>query len=216
MTEPGGFLASPALASRWRGAAATDAAARWRAQPALRLGGALEPGLAAEVATWLARLPLDVASSADAVWWSCEVDVPAQPDPQLPEPAYRLVRLLDTDLPGLLGTITGRALTRPAAGRVTVRAWRKGSFADAPAAPVSDAPSDAIDVVLGLTGARWPAAWGGTLELTLGATTVRRPPAWDTLDVHAAALPGRVTLVSHDVEVVTVIARYAPAEPATP
>jgi hypothetical protein len=199
------FAADPAIAARWRDPAArAELAARWREHRSLRIAGALEPGIAAELAARVAALPVvPVADPAgNGVWWGCTVALPPLPDPQLPECFYRIVRFFDDDLPELARAITGRRLAPPRRGRFDVRIWRKGSFADG--APL--VPPAALEAVLGLTAASWPEAWGGSVELldADGAVIERRPPGFDTLDLTEGTPPMRTTLLTRHVAVLTV------------
>lgn len=169
------------------------------------------PGVAAELAGWAARLPLGAVAGGggDAVWWECTVEVPPIADPHFPECVMRLVTLFDSELPALAARLTGRALAPAQPGRVGVRVWRKGSFADATPAGV---PPEGIEAVVGLTGARWPEEWGGALEVLDGAGVAveRRPPAWNSLDLAGGATPRRITLVTRHVEVLTLHSALVP------
>jgi hypothetical protein len=167
----------------------------------VRLDDVLPPGIAAELAAWLPRLPLGVetAPAGAGVWWGCEVALPPVSDPQTPACVFALARFLDDDVPARIAASTGKALAHDKPRSFAVRVWRKGSFAD----EAAGAPGT-VDAILGLTGARWPAAWGGALEV--GGE--RRPPGWDTLDLLDGASPRAVTLLTRHVAVVTIVATY--------
>jgi hypothetical protein len=146
----------------------------------VRLHDALAPGLAAELAAWFMRAPLTAGFHADqqALTWSFEALLPDRHDVQLPACLRRLARFLDQDVPELAQAITGRRLAPPMQGVLHLWAWRRGAYVDAGR---TLAPLGGIDVMLGLTGARWPAEVGGQLEL--GAAAQRLEPGFDTLDL---------------------------------
>jgi hypothetical protein len=205
MSDPGATLA-PALRDPAERAAL---AARWRDGGVMRLAGVLDPGLAAELAVVLGRLPLEpriFAQHAD-LSWSVDLGVPDDPDPQHPRCLLRLVAFLRRDLPDLVGAISGRRLTNPEPSTAHVWGWRKGSYID-DGRPL--APPGGVDALLGLTGLSWPEAWGGHLVWT-GASgrPLTLPPGFDTLDlIDGGAF--RVPVVTHRVEAITVRARLHP------
>lgn len=185
---------------------------RWSASTALRIDEVLAPGLAAELADWLPTLPLEPRYLAEqvALTWACEIQVPDEIDPQHPEALYRLVDFLDRDLPALARTITGRALAPPVARVVHVSSLRRGAYVDA---GTTLAPPGGIDVVLGLTGPRWPADCGGHTERLDddGAVSQRLAPGFDTLDLYPAGRY-RVPLLTRPVRTLAVRTLLVPEE----
>jgi hypothetical protein len=152
--------------------------AAWERDRMVRIEGGLPEGLAAELACYLPTLPLAprlVAQHLD-LSWSCELEVPEAYDPQHPRCLYRLVRFLDVELPALVEQVTGRALAPPRPRTVHVWQLRRGAYVDQ-GQPLGGAGS--IDVLIGLTGERWPAAWGGHLQV--GARSLA--PGFATLDL---------------------------------
>jgi hypothetical protein len=137
--------------------------AAWERDRMVRIEDALPPGLAAELASYLPTLPLEVRLVPEHLdlSWSCELVVPERYDPQHPQCLYRLARFLDVDLPALVERVTGRALSPPQARTVHVWELRRGAYVDH-GAPLG--PDGSVDVLLGLTGARWPEADGGHLH----------------------------------------------------
>ena len=208
-------MTTPPSAAHPRLAAAAEREAlrgRWSAGAVLRIDAALAPGLAAELADWLPTLPLEPRYLAEqvALTWACEIQVPDEIDPQHPEALYRLVDFLDRDLPALASAITGRSLVPPMARVVHVSSLRRGAYVDAGA---TLAPPGGVDVVLGLTGARWPAGHGGHTEWVEddGAVSQQLAPGFDTLDLHP---PGRyrVPLVTRPVRALAVRTILVPQE----
>jgi hypothetical protein len=203
--------AAPALHPRLRGGAAVATlAAAWRDGGALRIDELLDPGLAAELAVELPRLPLAprVLAEHEDLSWACEVGVPDDPDPQLAACMHRLAALLDTELPALAGAITGRRLAPPARRRVHVWAFRKGGHV---AAGRPLAPPGGLDVWIGLTGARWPAELGGHVDRVDagGSAAITHAPGWDTLDL-IDGLGHRIALVCAHVEALWVRSYLVP------
>lgn len=210
MLRPVSFasLAEPAIAARWRApGAAVALAARWRERPVLRMEEVLVPGLAAELADWVPRMPVAPAASHSAVWWGCDAEVPARPAPRLPDCFVQLARCFDVDLPALVSAITGRSLAPARRGHFTVRVWRKGSFADDLAELEGDDVGDGVAAVIGLTAGGWPDDWGGVHQ----ALGQRLPPGWNTLDLIGAGVAQQVTLVTRHVTVVTLHAALVEA-----
>jgi hypothetical protein len=175
-----------------------ELAAVWRRSGRLRIDPILRPGLAAELASLLRRLPLTAHSDSGQkeLSWRCSVGMPAAIDPQYPECMFALARFIDRDLPALARSITGYPL---AAGEPTwlhLRAFRKGSYLDV--AAKADLPA----AWLGLTGASWPESWGGHLENVAddddggGDPT---PPKCDVLDLFVGSSV-RVPLILRHVE----------------
>ncbi len=202
-------VAHPRLA----GAAERDSLrGRWSTGAPLRVDDVLAPGLAAELADWLPTLPLEPRYLAEqvALTWACEIQVPDEIDPQHPGALYRLVEFLDRDLPALASAITGQTLVPPIARVVHVASLRRGAYVDAGA---TLAPPGGIDVVLGLTGARWPADYGGHTEWLndAGVVTRRLAPGFDTLDLQP---PGRyrVPLLTRPVHTLAVRTYLQPEE----
>src|SRR5688572_23783007 len=134
-----------------------ELATRWRARPALRIEGALAPGLAAELAATARTLPLGAVldRERDEVRWRCLVTVPPGVDPQLPECLFRVARMVRDELPALLLGITGERLVAAVPERLTIVGLRKGSYAAAAA------PERGVEVVIGIGAVPWPAEWGG-------------------------------------------------------
>jgi hypothetical protein len=153
----------------------------------------LAPGIAAECAHWMAKLPLGVetAPAGQGLWWGCEVTLPPVTDPHTAPCLNELVLYLEQDVAARVG----RAMQKPRT--FGVRVWRKGSFAD----ELSIEPGT-VQAIVGLTGARWPAEWGGALEFAGEA----RPPGWNTLDLVESG--ARVSLLTHHVTMLTVVASY--------
>ena len=158
----------------------------------------MPPGAAAELAAWLPRLPLGVDSPPERthLFYACEVDVPAARDPQTPSAVYALVDFLDDTVPAHIRAATGRTVAHTVPRRFSVRIYRKGSFIDT-------RTPDGIVAILHLTGARWPADFGGTLR----AGGAALPPAWDTLDLLDGAYS--LDLVTRHVVALTIEATYA-------
>jgi hypothetical protein len=182
-------------------------AERFRAAGRVRIAPVLAPGLAAELAPLLVRMPLLAQRDhrEDAVWWRCAIQLPAAPDPQYPECMYRLTRFLDEDLPALASAVLGRRVVSAAPSWLDLRVVRKGSYVDG---GDSFAPAGGVDYLLGLTGAAWPAAWGGHLALDPAVDDDAADPragddrgavGWDTLVLFSRA-QWRIPLVARHVE----------------
>lgn len=192
------FLAEPAIHPRLLDPdLLAGLAEQWAVGRCMRIERVLAPGLAAELAPLLARLPMGPLME-DGFCWGCDVGVPAV-EPQHPEPLYRAVRFVDRDLPQLVEAITGRALETPQPSWLRVRVLRKGSFAEPP-----QEPATGLRFVLGLTRARWPEAWGGHMDLLdpdePTRVVQRREPGFDTLDLFQASPGCRTSLVLRHVE----------------
>lgn len=171
-----------------------------------RIDGALEHGLAAELVALLPRFapaPRLVPAHVD-LSWACEIAVPCGYDPQHPACLYRLVEVLDRRLPALASAVVGRALEPMVRRRVHVWMFRRGAYVD-DGKPL--APAGGVDVVVGLTAARWPAAWGGHLEID-GAPS--RALGFGTIDL-IGARGYRVPLVTRHVEALAVRSVLVPA-----
>ncbi len=202
----------PALHPRLRdGATIAALAATWRDGGALRIDELFDPGLAAELAAELVRLPLAprLAAEQEDLSWACEIELPPEPDAQHAACLFRLASFLDRELPVLAGAITGRRLAAPARHHIHVWAFRKGAHV---AAGEALAPPGGLDVLVGLTGARWPAELGGHLALVdgAGATVAEHPPGWDTLDL-IDHLGHRIPVVRAHVEALWVRTFLVPA-----
>lgn len=170
----------------------------WERDQLVRIDAGLPAGLAAELACYLPGLPLEprlVAEHLD-LSWSCELVVPEPYDPQHPRCLYRLVRFLDHELPALVAQVTGRTLAPPQPRTVHVWELRCGSYVDR-GAPL--APDGGVDVVIGLTGARWPEAWGGHMQI--GQRTLA--PGFATVDL-ASGQDYRIPLLHRQVRALAV------------
>ena len=172
----------------------------------VRIDDALPDGTAAELAAWLPRLPLGLETepAGAGVWWGCEVELPPVADPQTPACLVALVRFLTHDVPAHIAAHGGGAWTREKPSRFALRIWRKGSFVD-------DGPLGApgtVHAIVGLTGGRWPAAWGGSLHLLDHDRALA--PGFNTLDLVAGEARRRVSLVTHHVNAITALATYVP------
>lgn len=177
-------------------------AAAWNG--ALRIDDALAPGFVAELVVALANLPfgLEIDDARADVRWRCTLTLPPKLDPQLPGAGWRAVRLLARELPALASAIVGRAVTVAAPHTLPLIALRKGSYLD-------DAPAPALEAIIGLTGVRWPAAWGGHTELP--ERDVVWPPGCGTIDLIDAGVRRRIPVVRRHVEA---LALHVPLVPA--
>lgn len=164
---------------------------------ALRVDDALAPGIAAELAAWIPRMPVGptVDPGHDALWWSCDAELPMRPDPRLPECFFQLGRFFDVELPARAAAITGRRLAWAQRGHFSLRLWRKGSFADG----TPEIAAGSIEAVIGLTAGSWPDDWGGIHHVL----DQQLRPGWNTLDLIGGAPAQRRTLIIRNVEVVT-------------
>lgn len=144
---------------------------------AVRIADALAPGLGAELVPFSRSLPHVVAATRapDGLIWGCEFEAPRAPDPQYPPCLFRLVRLVERDVPALLGMLTGAAWTYSTPGRLRVWLVRKGCYL---APGLADS---GVRFFVGLTGVAWPAEWGG--HLTVAGTGTTLSPAADVLDL---------------------------------
>lgn len=134
-----------------------DPRAAWVATGAAQIPDVLPAGLAAELLMGLRRLPLTPLEAAHETVWAYDVAVPPVRDPQLFEPLFRLVPILDELVPRLAGEVCGGALVPQAPTTFRVVAYRKGSWTDgAPAAPAGT-----VACTIALSSDAWPAAWGG-------------------------------------------------------
>jgi hypothetical protein len=170
----------------------------------VRIDDALPDGIAAELVAWLPRLPLGVetAPAGAGVWWGCELELPPVPDAQTPACLIALMRFFARDVPARIADHGGGAVVREKPSRFALRLWRKGSF-------VEEGPLGApgtIHAIVGLTAARWPAAWGGALELL--DHDLALAPGFGTLDLVAGDARRRVPLVTHHVIAMTAYATY--------
>lgn len=133
------------------------AAAAWRADGVARIDGVLPAGLAAELLVGLRRLPLTAVEDEGEVVWVYDVGVPPARDPQLFEPLFRLVPVLDEVVPRLASQLVGRPLAPQAPATFRVVAYRKGSWSRGPRA----CAAGLIGCTVGLGDDTWPTAWGG-------------------------------------------------------
>lgn len=188
------------LSQSWAGAKLSALQRTWLSEGALHLQQALAPGLAAEVADVIRRLPPtlihEVAADRAGPIWRCDLVVPDLADPQLPPPLLRLAHAFETRLPQRLSALTGRTLQQPVSRAVSICWLRKGSYLDWTAGPSST--ERGVDFYLGLTAGRWPVAWGGQLSVH----GVQHPIGWNTLHVVPASTPVALTLLSRQVEAV--------------
>ncbi len=135
--------------------------------------------------------------------------MPDEIDPQHPEALYRLVNFLDRDLPALASAVVGRALAPPMPRVIHVASLRRGAYVDEGR---TLAPPGGIDVVLGLTGARWPAEAGGHTNVVDGGQVRQRlAPGFDTIDLYASC-NYRVPLVVRPVRTLAVRTVLVPEE----
>lgn len=172
----------------------------------LEADGALAPGLAAEAVEALRLLPAGphYVQQPDMVGlhWRCDATLPPEPSPQLPEPLFRLVRAVEEDIPAAVSAALGTALRSARPGILSLWRFQKGSwYHDTPAA---DGP---VRFLVELTGARWPAAWGGTLDI---AGQVRSL-GWDRLTVLQPGTSLRVPLVRRHVSACLLYGELVPA-----
>ncbi|MBL8621730.1 MAG: hypothetical protein JNK64_10515 [Myxococcales bacterium] len=137
--------------------APADAVARWASAGVAQLPGVLPAGLAAELLMGLRRLPLAIVEAAHETVWAYDVAVPPVRDPQLFEPLFRLVPILDELVPQLASAVCGRGLVAHAPTTFRVVAYRKGSWT----AGAVDAPAGMVVATIALSAETWPDAWGG-------------------------------------------------------
>lgn len=163
-----------------------EAIASWARAGVAHAGYVLPDGLAAELLMGLRRLPLAIVETAHETVWAYDVRVPPVRDPQLFEPLFRLVPILDELVPQLASAVCGRPLVPVAPDTFRVVAYRKGAWTDgAPAAP----PGTVV-ATIALSTDRWPAAWGGlppdgiALAGTLTLADAARPRAVPVLTRH--------------------------------
>jgi hypothetical protein len=164
------------------------AAADWRATGVARLPDLLPAGLAAELLVGLRRLPLVATEAAHETAWIYDVAVPPVRDPQLFEPLFRLVPLLDVEVPRLAAAVCGRPLVPQAPATFRVVAYRKGSWT----AGALAAPAGTVVCTIALSTDAWPAAWGGHPGDGLAAA--------GRLEVADAARPRQVPVLTRHVE----------------
>lgn len=195
---------------RLRSASAPDWASALEATGHALIPDALEPGLAAEADLVLSRLPFGPEANPQGthVAWCGALMVPPTPDPQNPACLYRLLRFLDQDLPAWVGDALGQPLRPLYPGQLMVWTFRKGGFADAvlPLAP------DGIDVFLSVSAQRWPADWGGHLNILddAGQRAASHAPGPGQLHL-TRGLRVQVPLVVRPVEAVWLRAALVPA-----
>lgn len=204
------FETIPALAERWRKPEAKGTlSALWREQGTVRLESALAPGLAAELHVSASRLPFEIAATHEGIMWRAELAVPPEPDPQLPEPFFRLVRLIETDLTFLIASVTNRNVRIGIPRRVPIVTYRKGSWT----LECEEAPPGSVRCSIGISAGDWPIEWGGHDEWIdgSGALVVRRPPLADAIDLADATLRRRVSVLTHHVERIEVQVVLSPS-----
>lgn len=134
-----------------------DAIASWARAGVARLPAVLPDGLAAELLMGLRRLPLAIVETAHETVWAYDVRVPPVRDPQLFEPLFRLVPILDEVVPRLASEVCGRGLVAHAPTTFRVVAYRKGAWTDGAA----DASPGMVVATIALSTETWPDAWGG-------------------------------------------------------
>ena len=189
------------LAARWHAptlAELAEARRVWQATGAARLDDVLAPGLAAELVMGLRRLPLVAIERPGEVVWCYDVAVPPVRDPQLFEPLFRLVPVLDQVIPRLATEVCGRPLVALAPTTFRVIAYRKGSWTDA----ALDAAPGTVVCTLSLGLADWPAAWGGhgAYRDRAGAATAPASTPAGTVELADGALVREVAVVTRHVE----------------
>lgn len=205
-----GFLRTPAMHPRLRSTPSSDWTTPLDSSGNVLVPDALESGLAAEAYLVLSRLPFGPETNRQGthVAWCGALAVPPTPDPQNPACLYRLLRFLDQDLPAWVGAGLGRSLRPLYPGQLMVWTFRKGGFADAvqPLAP------DGIDVFLSLTAQRWPADWGGHLDILDDAGQVAASHAPGPGQLHLTrGTRIRVPLVVRPIEAVWLRSALVPA-----
>ena len=212
--DPGALALHPRLREK---AVRDEHAELLRRRGWLRIESALAPGLAAEIAALLPGLSwtpqLDATRSA--LCWRCLVRMPSTPEPQYPVCLYRLGRGLREELPALVGELwgsplelvtptvpdhsgaqNGDAMLQDQAPLIDFQVLRKGSYRERLGSTVA-AEVASIRFVFGLTGARWPRAWGGHLHLQTGDDLQVLPPGWDTLDLHGPVVTWSPLVTRH-------------------
>jgi len=156
---------------------------------------ALPDGQAAELAAAAALLPLQPhaiqSPVAAGVCWRCDLALPAPGDLRAPRALAALRPLLEETIPALASRALGRTLRPARPGVGSFWALRKGAW-------YARAASEDVGVtaLLELTGAAWPALWGGHLQS--GAHTWAL--GWDRLSLLEARQPLSVSLLTRHVE----------------
>jgi len=184
------------------------------ANPAVESGAvsveaALAPGLAAELAPVLRSLPYAATYSQgpSGIVWRCEFNLPTARDPQYPDCLFSLREFLNVDACALAKAHLGGNYENTSTG--TLAAWmiRKGCYVDAE----RSANPGHVDFVLDISGAAWPAEWGGHLEFA-GADGIEQLPASSagTLHLLAGGAP-RIPLLTRQVEGLWVVGRLTRA-----
>ncbi len=160
-----------------------------------RQADVLPAGLGAELALLLRALPFEPTHTGAGIAWTGALQVPTALDPQHPECLYRLLDFLDHTLPERVAAWVGHPVVRADAGLISVVTLRKGGYLDAAG------PLPGVEAWLGLTGAVWPAIWGGHLEILNedGMLADVHPPGFGTLDLVSGHLV-QVPVVTHHVE----------------
>ncbi|MBK9035464.1 MAG: hypothetical protein IPL61_30105 [Myxococcales bacterium] len=197
MSAADGELAG--LAPRWHDPGDLDDARRaWRALGVAVLDDVLAPGLAAELLVGLRRLPLVAIERPGEVIWAHDLAVPPVRDPQLFEPLFRLVPVLDEVLPRLATLVCERPLVALAPTTCRVIGYRKGSWTDA----ALDAEPGTVVCTVSLAGETWPAAWGGhdTRRDRAGGTAWTALVPAGTVQLADAAVARHVQVITHHVE----------------
>jgi hypothetical protein len=169
---------------------------------AVRIDDVLPPGLAAELAVGLNRLPLVLTAVQGEVAWSVGVVMPPASEPQMFQPLVRLFRLIAVELPALCLAITGRRLVASPPDQITVVAYRKGSWTETRV----DAAAGGVACTIGIAAGTWPAAWGGHDERfdAHGNVIWREPLMPGTVELADVSLVRRVAVLTHHVERVEV------------
>jgi hypothetical protein len=179
-----GYFATSTLHPDLRSAEAVQALSQhWRDGGALRLSPVLEPGLASELALVCGEMQQSprIVPKFEDVSWSCDVSVPDEPDSQLPECLFRLLRFLRHDMPQLVSGITGQRFIPQNINSFHLWSMRKGSYVDQ-GGPL--AGPGGVDVTLGLTGGVWPVEWGGHIVWRSDdGQLYGLAPALDVLDI---------------------------------
>lgn len=186
---------------------ATDARARWDAIGAARFDDGLAPGLAAELAVGLCRVPLALVERHGEIVWSGGVAVPTVRDPQLFEPLFRVARVIAEQLPALVRALADRDVIAARPDALEVVGYRKGSWTEV----ALDQPG-AVVCTIAITGGAWPRAWGGHDARLApdGSEAWCGPVVAGAIELANAASVRRVEVLTHRVERIELRALLVP------